>query len=279
MNIKPETEIIPEEEVNLYDYWKILVKRKKIFLGIFLVPLVLVTIISLGLPSYYIGESEITNTLIPAPNIVNLIGNIDDAKKNRIFTNDAGAIKSVLISLSKKAPDKVTIIIDAKTVDIIPQASKIVFDYINNLPGIKDEFARIQAEIDLKIAEINFKIENLIEIRKANLVFLNDISDMIKKGKIIIVNINPADLVKRDGDLLLEIINFQNAKKEMIRKKELNVKVSAGILGIPTITKQPSNAQIEKIIMVIFILSLLISIFIVFFLEYIERMEARKKNI
>ncbi|MDO9566780.1 MAG: hypothetical protein Q7J15_08580 [Candidatus Desulfaltia sp.] len=33
-----------DDEINLYDYWKVLVKRKKILIGIFLVPLVIVTI-------------------------------------------------------------------------------------------------------------------------------------------------------------------------------------------------------------------------------------------
>ena len=150
MNIKPKTEIIPDEEVNLYDYWKILVKRKKIFLGIFL-PLVLVTIISLGLPRYYRGESQITNPLMPAPNIINLIGNIDDAKKNKIFANDAGAIKSVSISLPNKSTDKVNIIITAKAADTIPQAFKNIFDYIGNLPEIKGQILKIQAEIICQI--------------------------------------------------------------------------------------------------------------------------------
>ena len=36
VNSKPEHEIIPKEEINLYDYWKVLVKRKKILIGIFL---------------------------------------------------------------------------------------------------------------------------------------------------------------------------------------------------------------------------------------------------
>ncbi len=74
-----------DDEINLYDYWKVLVKRKKILIGIFLVPLVIVTIVSLSLPRYYKGESEIINPVIPAPNIVNLVGNIDDTQKVKIY--------------------------------------------------------------------------------------------------------------------------------------------------------------------------------------------------
>ena len=280
-----------DDEINLYDYWKVLVKRKKILTGIFLVPLVIVTIISLIQPRYHRGESEISIPALPAsnipsiitaPNIVNLVGNIDDTQKVKIFTNNSGAIKSVSVSLPKKSTDKVNIIIDAKTADIIPQAFKDIFDYISNLSEIKGEIARIQAETDLKtgklIEEIDFKLPRLIEDRKANLIYLNQITDMLKKKQLTYLNVNPADLIKEDIDLTLEIINLQNAKKEMIKKKELNIKVNAGILAPPSITKQPSNSRIKQIIMITGLLSLFTGIFVVFFLEYIDRMKARENK-
>ena len=165
-----------DDEINLYDYWKVLVKRKKILTGIFLVPLVIVTIISLIQPRYHRGESEISIPALPAsnipsvitaPNIVNLIGDIDDTKKVKIFTKNSDAIKNASVSLPKKSTDKVNIIIDAKTADIIPQAFKEIFDYISNMPEIKGEIARIQAETDLKtgklIEEADFVLKKLIE--------------------------------------------------------------------------------------------------------------------
>jgi hypothetical protein len=258
MNTKLESEIIAEDEINLYDYWKVLVKRKKILIGIFLVPLVIVTIVSLSLPRYYRGESEISVPALPAPNIVRLIGNIDDNQKVKIFTNNPGAIKSALISLPKKSTDKVNIIVDANTADIIPQAFKNIFDYISNLPEIKQQSARIKEETDLKI-------KHLIEAKKANLVFLDQITDIMKKRQISFTPVNPADLIKKDADLSLEIMNLQN------------VKVTVGILGPPSITKQPSNSRIKQIIMITGLLSLFTGIFVVFFLEYINRMKAREK--
>jgi capsular polysaccharide biosynthesis protein len=290
VNSKPEHEIIPEEEINLYDYWKVLVKRKKILIGIVLVPLVIVTIISLSLPRYYRGESELSIPALPAsnipsvrtaPNIVRLIGNIDDSEKVKIFTNNPDAIESVLISLPKTSTDKVNISIIAKTADIIPQAFKDLIDYINNFPGIKEEIARIQRETDLKTEKISeqtdFRIKNLIEARKANLIFLNDLSDVIKKRKSPFVNINPADLIRKDGDLSLEIMNLQQEKTAMMKAKELNVKINVGILGQLSITEQPSNSRIKQIIMITGLLSLFTGIFVIILLEYIDRMKAREK--
>lgn len=282
MDKKQENEIISNDEVNIYDYWKILMKRKKIFLSIFLVPLVIVMIVSLILPRHYRGESPITNPVLPAPNIVNLIGTIDDIKKIKIFANNSSAIKSVLISLPQKTTDKVNIIVVAKTADIIPQAFKDISDYLSNLPEIKEETARIQAIVDLDteriMEETDFKIKKLVEVKEANLIFLNDVLDMIKKKKLPVININPADLVKKDGDLALEIIHLQQAKTDMIKKKELNIKMTRGILGPPTLTKQPSDSEIKQRIIITGILSLLTGIFIVFFLDYIERMKARENK-
>ena len=281
MNTKLESEIILEDEINLYDYWKVLVKRKKILIGIFLIPLVIVTIVSLSLPRYYRGESEISIPAITAPNIVKLIGDIDNTQKVKIFTNNPGAIKSVSASLPKKSTDKVNIIIEAKTADIIPQAFKDIYSNIYMLPEIKEEIAIIQAETDLKteriMEETDLKIKKLIEARKANLIFLNDMSDMIKKRKLPYITFNPADLVRKDVDLSLEIINLQQVKKDMIKKKKLNVKVTVGILAPPSITKQPTDAQIKQIIIITGLLSLFAGIFFIFFLEYIDRMKAREK--
>ncbi|MBU2055196.1 MAG: hypothetical protein KKC25_09505 [Proteobacteria bacterium] len=281
MNTKLESEIIADDEINLYDYWKVLVKRKKILIGIFLVPLVIVTIVSLSLPRYYRGEGEISNPALPAPNIVRLIGSIDDAQKVKIFANNSGAIKSVSISIPKKSTDKINILVDAKTADIMPQAFKDIFNYINNLHEIKEEIARIQAETDLKterlIEETDFQIKRLIETMKANLVFLNQITEMMKKRQMPFVSVNPADLIKKDIDLSLEIMRLQRAKTDMMMKKAQNVKVTAGTLGPPSITKQPTNSRIKQIIMITGLLSLFAGIFVVFFLEYINRMKAREK--
>ena len=267
MNGRPEHEIIPEEEINLYDCWKVLVKRKKILIGIFLVPLVIATIIGLSLPRYYRGESEISIPALPAsnipsvitaPNIVRLIGNIDDSQKVKIFTNNPDAIESVLISLPKISTDKINIIVEAKTADVIPQAFKEILDYVNNLPEIKEENTRIKAENDLKL-------ENLIEAKKANLFFLNQITNMIKKGQVSVVNVNPSDLIEKDANLSLQIKNLQMGK------------VAVGKLAPPSITRQPSNSRIKQIIMITGLLSLFTGIFVIFLLEYIDRMKAREK--
>jgi hypothetical protein len=112
----------------------------------------------------------------------------------------------------------------------------------------------------------DYKIKMLMEARKANLIFLSQTTDMIKKNQLGAINFNPADLIKKDADLFIEIMNFQR------------VNVTIGTLGPPSITKQPTNAKIKQRIIITGLVSLFAGIFVVFFLEYIDRMKAHDRG-
>jgi len=291
MSAKQENEMISNEEAYLYDYWKLFLKRKKIFLAIFFAPVIIVIALSLIIPRYYRAESEIvlSEALVSrvpsewtSPKIVSLIGNIDETNKSKIFSNYSDIIKNVIIFVPKNSSNKIGITIESKSINEIPRAIEDIFNYIKNIPQIKAEFKKIEEDIEAKAErstmEMDFQISSLTEARAANKIFLNDISVMIKKKKLSTININPADLVRKDGDLALEIFSLQNARKEMTKKKELNLKTVAGVIGPPIITKQPSAAQLKQMFIVTCILSLLAAVFVVLLLDYIERMKARLKK-
>jgi hypothetical protein len=131
-----------------------------------------------------------------------------------------------------------------------------MLDYINNLPEIKEENTRIEAENKLKL-------QSLIEAKKANLFYLNQITNMIKKGQLSVVYFNPAELIEKDADLSLQIKNLQMGK------------AAVGILSPPSISRQPSNSRIKQIILITGLLSLFTGIFVIVLLEYLDRMKAR----
>jgi hypothetical protein len=261
VNSKPDSEIIPEQGINPYDYWKVLVKRKKVFIGIFLIPLVIVTAISLLQPRYYRGESEIIRPLMPPETIVSLLGNFDDARKVEVFINTPGAIKSVLMTIPKKPNDRVNVILESTAADSIPLAFQDLIHYISNLREYREESERINKKNDLQL-------ERLIEAKKANLIFLDQVTDMMKRRKLS-VGINPADLIKQDADLSLEIMNLQ---------REREIMGTRGLLGPISITIRPSNATITQNLIFTGIVSLLAGIFVVLFLEYMDRMKARERK-
>ncbi len=45
-----------DDEINLYDYWKVIVKRKRLIIGLFLVAVLASAVISLSMPKIYRGE-------------------------------------------------------------------------------------------------------------------------------------------------------------------------------------------------------------------------------
>jgi Fe-S-cluster formation regulator IscX/YfhJ len=259
---QPESEMISEEGINFYNYWKVLVKRKRVFLGIFLIPLVIVAAIVLLQPRCYRGESAIINPAIPPQTIVSLLGEFNDTKKDEVFINTPGAIKSVLLSIPKKPNDRVNIILESATADVIPQALQDLHHYICNLREFREEIARINEKIDLRI-------EKYTEAKKANLFFLNLITDLLKKRQISSTGINPADLIRKDADLSVEIMNLQSEKE---------IAATRGSLAPISITTQPSYLTITLNLFFTGIVSLVAGIFVIFFLEYIDRMKAREKK-
>ena len=88
---------------------------------------------------------------------------------------------------------------------------------------------------------------------------------MIKKGRLSVVDFNPAELIEKDADLSLQIKNLQMGK------------AAVGILSPPSISRQPSNSRIKQIILITGLLSLFTGIFVIILLEYIDRMKAREK--
>jgi Fe-S-cluster formation regulator IscX/YfhJ len=261
VNSKPENEFIQEEESNLYYYWKVLVRRKRVFIVIFLIPIAIVAGVSLLQPRYYLGERTIINPAIPPQTIISLVGDFDDAKKAEVFANTPGAIKSVRLFIPKRSNNRVNIILESNTADALPLAFQDIDQYICNLREFRDEDARIREHIDLQL-------QGLIEAKKANLFFYHQITNLMNTKKII--GINPADLITKDADLAVQIMNLQSEKATTSAR---------GSLGPITVTKLPTTTQIMIQIICVGILSLFVGIFVVFvLLDYIDRMRTRENK-
>jgi Fe-S-cluster formation regulator IscX/YfhJ len=166
------------------------------------------------------------------------------------------------MSIPKVPNDRINIILESSTADVIPQAFQDLDHYICNLPEFREEIERINKKIDIQL-------EGLIEAKNINRIFLDQIKDLIKKRTISFIGINPADLIKKDVDLSLEIMKLQ-------QEKEIGGK--RGSLGPILITLQPSNSTIKQNLIFTAIVSLITAIFVVFLLEYLDRMKTRERN-
>jgi len=280
MSMRPQNEVI-SEEASLYDYWQVLKKRKRIFLSIFLIPTVATIVIGLNLPRYYRAECEITGmSMLTAPGVAGQISGIARTEKAKIFSNRAQAIKSVFVSFPQKSTDRLNIVAEAKTEGTAEQALRDVFHHIETLPEIRSTIEKMQKEQVLKrekfLQETDVQIGVLTNMKKENLIFLDQVKAMIKDKRLSVLSYNPADLIRKDADLSIEINKLQQAKRDATVKQAVNI--TLGILGPPSITRHPSNAQIRRVMVFVALLSLFVALVVIFFLEYLEKMNVLRNQ-
>ncbi|MBA3070988.1 MAG: hypothetical protein FP829_02270, partial [Nitrospirae bacterium] len=62
-----------EDEINLYDYWKVIVKRKRLIIGLFVIAILASAVISLLMPKIYRGEVVLKLPAITSKELVSII--------------------------------------------------------------------------------------------------------------------------------------------------------------------------------------------------------------
>ncbi len=99
------TEETQDEEVSLLDYWRVIMRRKKLIIGLFTVAVILTMIMSLLLPKYYKSEAVI---MAASPEMGGLSAALSSIPL-------AGAVASSLTGLSTPA-DKMLVFLKSRTI-------------------------------------------------------------------------------------------------------------------------------------------------------------------
>lgn len=147
-----ETKIKMIDGADIYNFWRIFKKRKKIILSILILPSFVLFLVIMSLPVHFRGESEITiplseiSKIVKPANIERIIAGLDNAKREKIFSNIKGAVIDVKASASTKSSDKVNIIIESETQENLPQAFKDILNYLSTVPELQNEISRIKEE-------------------------------------------------------------------------------------------------------------------------------------
>jgi len=267
---------IYEEEIDLYDYWKVIVKRKKFIIGLFAVSVISAGVISFLMPKIYRGEiilrlvateqmsatREQLPTQIPTPTakeIVSVIGKINQEKMEFILPETHKSMTKIELNDLKDTTDKLTVTIEAKnTKDISDTVSEFV-QYINNHPLVKKPVEQQKERLKKQLEEVSKAIFSSKAFPKAYEMLL-------KEGKLIPVGFNPVDFNRKLVDLEMEKIVL-----------EQNIKNLTGIevVGQPYISKKPVKPRIKMNIFLAGTVSLFAGVFIVFFTESIEKIKNR----
>jgi capsular polysaccharide biosynthesis protein len=271
---------IQDDEINLYNLWRVIAKRKAIILAIFLISILGATIYCFAAPSIYRLETSIkiyspqgitTVNAFPTAKelsirlskIINELKNINEL--NTVFNNNPGDITDVKIEEMKGTPgttltEKLNVTIEAKNRDALGAAPQQLVNYIENL----NEHKVITSII---ISELNERITLVRAADKENDIQIKEIEKRLNNTKVLPVGFDPVVMRQNSVNLKMEKYRIEH---------EINNYKMIRLLEEPFISKYPVKPKKAMIITIAGICSLMLGIFIVFIVEYFEGV--RKKT-
>ncbi len=249
---------VREDEINLYDYWKVIVKRKTLIIGLFFVAVLASAAISLSMPKIYRGEVVLKLPVLTAKELISIIGKLDAGKVKNILPKTYHLIADINFNALKDSTDKLHVFIEAKNTDALSQAATEFVAYLNNIPLINRAVEEERQRLLKQSEEISKVIEGSNELTRIY-------KKLLVSGRLIPVGVNPIELEKRASDLKIERLVIEQA---------LNRPKGVEMIENPYILKNPVKPSIKKNIAFAGIISLFVGVFIAFFIEYVKKMRS-----
>ncbi len=250
------------DEINLYELWKVIIKRKKLIIGLSLIAVISTAIISFIMPRIYRGGA-VFNVLqyeaVPAKELVDMMGDVDSEKRKQIIPKTHASVVNIKLKAVKDSKDKIEVIIDAKNIADIPKALSEFVGYMNNVDIIKLT-AKEERERLLK------RSTELSDIIVSSSDLLSTYHKLLKAGKLLPMGFNPVDLNKRIADIKLEKLMVEQAIQRL----------NDGGIGIatqPYISEKPVKPNEKLNVLLAGVMSLFLGILLSFFLEYMEKIK------
>lgn len=262
------------DEINLYDLWNGIAKRKMLIIGLFIVIVGLTAVGSIMMPKIYRGEvildilvlksEKMAKEIITAKEIIDLMGNVDREKLKSVAPKSYNNINDIKFKAIKDSKNKVLVTIDANKPNDISTALPEVISYLNNISIVKSTF---QQEKDLLLR----KSEELSKVVKLAADTLATYDKQIKAGKLSVIGFNPIILHRNLSDIRLELFTTE---------QQLS-KLNSDCIKVATqahISKNPISPKILFNIILAGIFSLLLGAFLAIFLDYIENIKNKKRK-
>ncbi|MCX5844285.1 MAG: Wzz/FepE/Etk N-terminal domain-containing protein [Deltaproteobacteria bacterium] len=265
-------QITQDDEINLYDLWKVIVKRKKIIITIFLISLLCATVYSFTASPIFRLEAYLkiymplgittVRELPTGKDVLLMIGKIDREKRAIIFSKNANEITKAEISEIRGATDKFKVTIESRNRENLPADMQEMITYIEKTREIKSSYEKI-------ISEIDARIKNVKEADKKNDFHIREIEKRLNSTKLLPVGFNPVEINQRSIDVKMEKYRCEHERK--------NYKLIQS-LDDPFISKYPVKPAKAMIMTIAGIGGLLFAILVAFVGEYVEGMNKKKQG-
>ncbi|GAB6182838.1 Wzz/FepE/Etk N-terminal domain-containing protein [Thermodesulfovibrio hydrogeniphilus] len=266
-----EKSVVHEEEIDLYELFKLIVKRKYIIIGLFIFSIVASAILIFLLPKIYRGEvvlkisnkevisKERTTKERTTKELISIIGKLDAERIRGILPRTHPFVSNLTIKEIKESADKIQIAVESKYPDKISEIIEEFVEYINNNPLIKRYFEESKERLLLQSAQLS-------KIIKEAEGSIDSLKKMLMTGKLTIVGFNPIELDKKLMELRLEKLGVDQAIKNL-----------KGVEIVEThILKNPVKPKIKLIIVISAVSAIFLGIMTAFAIEYVERIKKER---
>jgi uncharacterized protein involved in exopolysaccharide biosynthesis len=289
MNTRNKEGLTYEDKVTLYDYWVIILKRKNLIIGLFLISVFLTTVISLLMPKIYRGEvilnvvniakkvetdtglsmypwpilipgRSVTDT-ITSKQIIDIIGRIDDEKIRTILSKDPSNVQSIRITEVRGSLSALRVRVESKKREEIQDLLIEVSKYLENVPIIKRSVREHRARVNKQIEEASFLIREYEDFSKR-------VVNMAKKRELAILGFDPIDM-----NIKVSKLKVQRLELEQFLENITGIEV----ISEPSISKRPVKPKLMRSIIFAGLISLFVGIFLAFFMENKEKIRSGKK--
>lgn len=235
------TEVLPEDEINLLDYWNVIWRRKYFLIVLFIVSVTVTMIIDLQLPKYYKSDTVIITSGSET-------GGLGAALSALPLAGAFGAVSGV-----QTPADKIMVILKSRTM-----ADAIINKF--NLMKVFYEKEWDSTKGTWKDPDKRPLIEDAVK------KLTTDISKFSKnkEGAITI------SVEWKDPTLAAEIADYYvTVLTEVLNEKSINVTIQVVDKAIPA--ERKSRPKIGQNMMLAGVISMFIGVFIAFFLEYLSK--------
>lgn len=268
-----------DDEINLYDLWRVIVKRKKLIIGLFLISTISAAIISLLMPKVYRGEAflktacqdiikttglsnDVSMQNITPEEIVTILGNFDRRKIEKFCPENAPKIISIKLSSLKKPDDMIKITVEARDNAILEHVFKNFVKKLNEDILLKPLIEQIESKLKTKKNELSTILKNseLVQSRMYT---------VIQRGNIGQLGFNPIDI-----DLRILDLKMQLSRVEELSSNPLGFEMING----GNISDKPVRPRISTNIVLAGMGSIFFGIFLAIFLEFIKKMKDKSRE-
>lgn len=263
-----------DHEINLYDLWKVIAKRKMLIIGLFIVIAGLTAIGSFMMPNIYRGEAVLLVNLnnfdvpksevISAKEITDSVGSINREKLLRMVPKSYPNVTNIKLNANKNSKDKITVTIDAKKIDDIPGALSEVIGYLKNIDIIKSSVNRYKENYIKKSSELS-------DIIKSSRDLLVTYRKMFEAGKITAIGFNPVDASTVIGKIKLDLIEID---QKLSRLNNGGIEIASQLY----ISDNPVSPKILRNVILAGFSSLLLGIFLAFFIECVGNVKNKNNK-